>query len=99
MRRKPMSGKRALLLALMAALTSACGTPLRESSYRVILPTLAAPPLEHQCTINDQPTTCTCFVKSDALELIRKLKAACLATGGGDEECQTTRPASDGSLP
>lgn len=91
-----MSGKREPWLILTLLLLSACGTPLRESSYRVEMPTLAAPPLHHKCTINDQPTICTCFVKSDAEALIIKLKAACLALGGTEDECLPKRPSSDG---
>lgn len=89
MRKLRTSGKRLLLLSLMVVLTYGCANRVRESNYQVELPILMAQPLHHECTINDQPTTCTCFVKSDAEAIVRKLKAACRALGGTEEACQT----------
>ena len=97
--RKPTSGKRALLLSLMAGLSFGCASQVRESNYQVEMPILAAPPHHHNCTVNDMATICTCFVKSDAEAIIRKLKAACLALGGTEDACQTTPSARDGLSP
>lgn len=88
MRRKPMSGN-ALLLSLGLALISACGPTVASSNYKATIPELTAHPQTHRCDVNGMPTMCVCFVKSDAEQLIRRLKAACLALGGTHDECQT----------
>jgi hypothetical protein len=78
-----------LLLALMAAPGCALNQA-GESSYRVRIPTLQAPPIEQACDVEGLgKTTCTCLVTRDHQALVRKLKAACLALGGSPKDCQT----------
>lgn len=80
-----------MLLILALGLTSACGPTVAESSYKATIPDLSAHPQVHRCSVNELSTMCVCYVKSDAEQLIRRLKAACLALGGNDHECQTTK--------
>lgn len=89
---KRMNGNGLLWVILMGALLSACGMGRQPSNYTVTIPILTAAPHHHPCNLNGMETTCTCFVRSDAEALIRQLKAACVANGGSDEECQTKRP-------
>ncbi len=87
----------AQLCCLMAGLLSACGTtgPSSSSGYRVTLPVLTLPPKIHECEIRNtttgvtQPAECVTRLKQDDDAIIRELKAACLALGGSDLECQT----------
>jgi len=74
----------------MGGLLCACSQGAAGLSYKITVPTLSAPPLQLNCTANGVPTVCTCFVQEDANLLIRKLKAACLASGGTEDACQTT---------
>ena len=77
---------------MMVVLLSGCAMGRHPSSYTVTIPALTAAPFHHTCKLGEMETTCTCFVKSDADTLIRQLKAACLANGGSDDQCQTSRP-------
>lgn len=86
--RPRMNGK-LLLLVMTAALISGCANKAAESSYKVTIPLLTAEPLRHKCETPEGPTICKCFVESDINLIIRKLKAACLASGGTEDACQT----------
>lgn len=82
-----------LLLGLMAGLGCTPKDKIVESSYRVTMPVLVAPPLEHACRIGDLgEVSCTCLATMDYQKIVRKMKAACLALGGTDVECQTEAP-------
>ena len=81
-----------MLLLMGLVLLSACDLMRAESAYRVSVPILMAHPLETKCILSGMESTCVCYVKSDAETIIRRLKAACLALGGNDEECQTSNP-------
>jgi hypothetical protein len=49
MHSKRWGGRRALWLLMMAALLCGCGTAPAASAYRVLIPTLQAPPREVAC--------------------------------------------------
>jgi len=73
----------------MAGLLFGCQSPVTSSSYKVIVPNLQVAPLRVKCSTPSGPATCKCFLESDANLIIRKLKAACTALGGTEDECQT----------
>lgn len=91
-RNRSLSGKLALLLALTAALSYGCSPARPDYGYRVTMPVLQAAPTLRPCVINERPGTCACFAHEDAMILVRKLKAACLALGGTVEACQAEEP-------
>lgn len=95
-RRRPIDLKRTLPTILMAGLISGCslvqgifGSP-QEATYRPEIPYLQAKSLEVECSLGGRPgQECTCLASRDYREIVRKLKASCLALGGTDIECQT----------
>lgn len=94
-----MGGRWLLLLGLMAALGCASPSRIIESSYQVEMPVLEIPPREHRCQVIG-PTveveqSCTTVLTKDWHQVVRKLKAACLALGGSPVACQTEEPSSN----
>lgn len=88
-----MAGKWVLLLVLMVGLGCAPKNQIVESSYRLPVPTLQAPPMDHPCQVDDLGAQiCSCVIKSDYQKIVRRMKAQCLALGGSPAECQTEEP-------
>ena len=54
------------------------------SPFRAVVPLLHMAPAEY--TIDGK--TYRAYLREDVVEIIRNLKAACIATGGSREECQ-----------
>ncbi len=81
------NGKRVLLSLLTAALLSGCataGTP----SYRVVVPILQSKPVEFTCATTRGGASCLIIRTSDYQNIVRELKAACLANKQTPQECQ-----------
>lgn len=76
-------------LALLVTFTlPACGTP-GAGSYRMTIPILEATPVEGPCRLDDgSQRVCLRVLREDWIALIVELKAACLALGGNERECQ-----------
>jgi len=77
--------KRLLWLILLAEI-SGCATGPEPSPYRVQIPVLQMIPADYQA---EEGVWLRCYDRNDALAIVRELKAACLAAGGTNEECQT----------
>lgn len=82
-------GKWWLTISLIGGLLSGCATAPRPSPYRVAIPELQAHPTDYQVGAEWY----RCYRRDDAIALVQELKAACLATGGTPEACQTVLPA------
>ncbi len=65
---------------------SACATAPQPSPYRVQIPTLTARPIEYDVGAGEW---IRCYRRDDALAIVIELKAACLALGGTDDDCQS----------
>ncbi len=82
-----------LWIGLMVVGLCACATEPPASNYRVTLPTLEMEPREFSCELSDgSKADCVILLSSDLRKIVRKLKAACLALGGTEVECQAERP-------
>ena len=93
MRIERTNGRRLLMLTL-ALLTCGCvghGPPYR---YRAIPPAMTVAPIFHRCDLIEgetrTPEECVTLLRHDYRELVKEIKAACLAAGGTDGECLVT---------
>ena len=91
-RNEPISGKLTLLAGLTAVLISGCSPGLQKSSYVPTIPILQARPLKIACDLGSTTDQCTCLTTSDYQQIVRKLKASCLALGGTEQDCQAIPP-------
>jgi hypothetical protein len=73
------------LMILWGMLISGCGTAPHPSPYRVEIPILRAIPTDYQLAEGEWYR---CYLREDALALGIELKAACLALGGTEVQCQ-----------
>lgn len=74
---------------LAGALSCGCALAPAPSSYQVRLPLLTAPTIRVPCQADGRPATCRVILETDYEALVRELKAACVAAGGSDVDCQT----------
>ena len=88
---RTFSVRRSIALTLVALVWGCAPVPLR-SAYQVSLPPLTASPREILCELDGRVASCTVLATPDYEALVRELKAACVALGGSDVECQTTDP-------
>jgi len=87
-RSRRTSGRRALLLSLVAGLSFGCNQTLGPSPYQVQIPILRATPTEYDVG----SVRYSCLRNDDLTALIRELKAACLALGQTPRDCQAENP-------
>lgn len=73
--------------AVLLTILSGCASSKAPSPFRVEIPVLQAPPIQGNCLLNSQPVPCIAVIRSDWENVIRALKAACLANGQSREEC------------
>lgn len=76
------------LAAMLLITVPACSTGTAPSTYRVRMPTIVAPKTI-ACVLDGQRTECVVLLKRDHEELVRQLKAACVALGQSAKECLT----------
>ena len=94
MRSRLSNGARGLLAILML-IVSGCASQGPAYRYTVAMPILTVAPIFHECAIRDdatgkkEPTECVTLVRSDYRQIVIDLKAACLASGGSEKDCQT----------
>jgi len=79
------SSKWMLPLTLWGLVSCGCTPAPTPSPYRVQIPTLHAIPTDYQLAEGEWVR---CYAREDALALVIELKAACLALGGTNEQCQ-----------
>lgn len=64
-----------------------CASSRGAAPFRVEIPVLSAPPIQGNCRLNGEPVPCVAVLQSDWENVIRALKAACLANGQSKQEC------------
>ena len=82
----PWGGLLILLLLLTAAL--GCARSRGPSPFLVSIPPITTP-VTIACLRSGQPAECLLLLRHDFEELVRALKAACLANGQSAADCQT----------
>ncbi len=68
-------------------MVAGCATSAGPSRFRVEIPVLQAPPIQGTCRLNGEPVDCVAVLKTDWENIVRALKAACLANGQSREDC------------
>lgn len=79
-------------MLILLALAGCAHPTLAPSRYRVILPTLTVPVRDLDCVVLGKPAECVVLLRQDYVDLVIELKAACLAGGQPEAECQATLP-------
>ena len=93
--RLPLNAGALGLLAFLMLIISGCASQGPAYRYRVAMPMMTVAPIYHDCWIRDdatgkkEPTECVTLVRSDYRQIVIDLKAACLASGGTEKDCQT----------
>lgn len=77
------------LAALLAANLSGCAGIRHLPAYEVRIPALTAVPYDLECDADDGSVRqCVMLLREDYDAIVRELKAACLALGGSERDCQ-----------
>jgi len=93
--RLPLNAGALGLLAFLMLSVSGCANQAPAYRYTVTMPMMTVAPIYHDCWIRDdatgkkEPTECVTLVRSDYRQIVIDLKAACLASGGTEKDCQT----------
>jgi hypothetical protein len=85
-----------LILGMLGVLPACQATRAPSSQiYRPVMPEFLAQPVEYPCTIvhkdgNEMEMACLKVLKNDLYNVVRELRAACLALGWSETDCQVT---------